>query len=343
MPVTCLYCPATSDKPFNEAEHVIPQSFGTFESREGNLTLHNVCSVCNGYFGRTLEQHFGRDSGDAFVRLMTGLKPAEEARQVGGRRLTFRVDEPGTEFHGSWVTLAYNPEQGIVMDAPPQVAFRSLVEPEWRWYRERDITAARLDEFRRCEFRIYGNPDDHARIMEKLKAAGCELSESLWSGLTDEQRDGGLAWVQVRYAIDDLVLRTVAKIAFNYLAKTTEQRVPGFVRRPEFDAIRQFIRHGTKPDWPVVEIEHKKMLLGDTRNYRITNGHLLGVSWPDPRSAPIGNVSLFNQITYLVRFTNQVPGIWWDLDCGHHFDVSRRRLSKLGSVNPLILGMIRRF
>ena len=57
---------------------------------------------------------------------------------------------------------------------------------------------------------------------------------------------------------------------------------------------------------------------------------------------PIGKESLFNQITYLVRFTNQVPGIWWDLDSGHHFDVSRRRLSKLGSVNPLMLGMIRR-
>src|SRR5438067_9415673 len=84
----CLYCPMSSEQPFREAEHVIPQAFGTFESREGNLTLHNVCPECNGFFGRSLEQHFGRDTGDAFLRLLTGLKPVEDASEVGGRRLT---------------------------------------------------------------------------------------------------------------------------------------------------------------------------------------------------------------------------------------------------------------
>lgn len=337
----CLYCPATSEQPFNEAEHVIPQAFGTFESREGNLTLHNVCPDCNGYFGRNLEQHFGRDTGDAFLRLLTGLKPVEDAAEVGGRRLTFRIDDRGSEYHDSWVTLAHNPEQGLVMDAPPQAAFRRADEAEWRWYRERDLTADRAEEFRKCQFRIYGSPDDHTRIAERLRTAGVEINDAIWTDVPEEDRRSSVSWVEVRYSIDDLVLRTVAKIAFNYLARVTEDRVRGFVKRPEFEEIRQFIRHGTKPAWNVVSISDKKMLLGDSRRFRITNGHLIGVSWPDPQRPPIGKVSLFNQITYVVQFSESPPGIWWELDSGHHFDIQSRRMSKLASVNPLLLSIRR--
>jgi hypothetical protein len=83
----CIYCPNESDKPFSKPEHVLPQAFGKFNSREGNLTPHNVCPECNAYFGRHLEQHFGRDTGDAFRRLLTGLKPMDEAECVSrGRR-----------------------------------------------------------------------------------------------------------------------------------------------------------------------------------------------------------------------------------------------------------------
>lgn len=333
----CIYCPTKSDKPFSKAEHVIPQAFGKFNSREGNLTLHNVCPECNAYFGQRLEQHFGRDTGDAFFRLLAGVKPAEEAAEVGGRRLTFRIDEPGTEFHGSWMTLVYDPEHQIAMDAPPQVAFRGPFEPEWRWYLERDLTIDRLPEFRKCQFRIFGPKEDIARILEKMRAIGVTVEQSTWTELSAETQHPKLETVEVRYAVDDIVFRAVAKIAFNYLTKMTEERVPGFVRREEFTEIRAFIRHGIKPNWNPVSIATGKMLLGDTRGYRITNGHLLGVSWPDPNKVPVGKVSLFNQITYVVQFTDRVPGIWWELDAGHHFDITTRAMSKLASVNPLVL------
>lgn len=116
-----------------------------------------------------------------------------------------------------------------------------------------------------------------------------------------------------------------------------EDRLPGFARREAFSAVRDYIRHGVKPDWDVVTLSDKRMLMGDTRAYRITNGPLLGVSWPDPRRVPIGKVSLFNQITYVVQFTDRVPGIWWEFDSGHHFDITTREMTKLLSVNPLLL------
>jgi hypothetical protein len=97
---TCLYCPATSEKPFSKAEHVLPKSFGKFESREGNLTLHNVCSECNAYFGRHLEQHFGRDTLDAYFRLLSGVNQRRRQPRSEGVALPSRSTSREPSFTG---------------------------------------------------------------------------------------------------------------------------------------------------------------------------------------------------------------------------------------------------
>jgi hypothetical protein len=336
----CIYCPNTSERPFSKAEHVLPQAFGKFDSREGNLTLHSVCPDCNSFFGRKLEQYFGRDTGDAFLRLLTGLKSADEASEIGGRRLTFRIDEPGSEHHGAWMTLAHSDEHGVVTQLLPQVGFRGTLETQWNWFRIWDLEPERSGEFRKRRFTILGTPEETATIVARLREIGVEIKEAIWNGDPDASQPPNATPVtlEIRYALDDVVLRTVAKIAFNYLTHVTQDRVPDFVYRPEFDALREFIRKGVQPSWDPVVVSSKKMLLGDTGQHRITGGHLLGVSWPHPRQVPIGKVSLFNEITYVVRFSGDVPGIWWDLDSGHIFDINRRVVAKMSSANPLILG-----
>jgi hypothetical protein len=336
MTVTaCLYCPATSDRPFPNSEHVLPQAFGKFTSREGNLTLRSVCPECNAYFGRHLEQHFCRDTGDALHRLQTGLKPIEEAREIGGRRLRGKIDRHGAEDDGAAVSLDYDPAHGVVVNTPPQVALRLLDQEGWTWFREQDITAEVIAAFRTSEYRIYGNADDRVRIVEKLRSVGYEI-ESMEIDAFEGEADG-LVPVSFLYTVDDVAFRTVAKIAFNYLAYSTEGRVPGFVRREEFAAIRAFIRHGTKPAWTPVSISSQKMLAVDTDEYQSTGGHLLGVSWPDAWESPVGEVSLFNEITYVVQFADRAPGIWWKLDSGHHFDIETRQIGRMGFLNPMVL------
>jgi hypothetical protein len=336
--VICLYCPNTNDGPFPDAEHVLPTSFGKFDSREGNLTLHNVCPECNGYFGRKLEQHFGRDTIDAYFRLLSGVKPAKDAAEVGGRRLTFSVEMPGSEFHGSWMTLAYDPDCEIVMEAPPQVAFRRRDEAEWRWYLERDLSEEKLQELRTSEFRIYGSEENSARILAKMRSIGLAPEQGAWTDISEQTRDPTFETVKIRYVIDEIVMRTVSKIAFNYLAWVTQERVRGLVRREEFAPIRAFIRHGTRPTWNVVGVGSATSDLGDTRKLRITSGHVLAVAWRDPRSIPVGNVSLFSQVTYVVHFTDRAPGVWWDLISGHYFDIQKHEVRKMVATNPLVLG-----
>jgi hypothetical protein len=335
--VTCLYCPATNDGPFPDAEHVIPKMFGKFDSREGNLTLHNVCPDCNGYFGRKLEQHFGRDTIDAYFRLLAGVKPAEEAAEVGGRRLTFRIEAPGSEFHGSWMSLAYIADRGMVMDAPPQVAVRRRDEMEWRWYLERDLTEERLPELRTSEYRIYGSHENATRILEKMRAIGLAPEPGQWTDISEQTNSPTFETLRIHYVIDELVMRTVAKIAFNYLTYVTEERVPGFVRRDEFATIREFIRQGTRPSWNVIDVRAENTDLGDTRGLRVTTGHVLAVVWPDPQTVPVGNVSLFNQVTYAVRFTDSVPGVWWDLFSAHYFDIQKHEVRKMVGTNTVLL------
>jgi hypothetical protein len=234
------------------------------------------------------------------------------------------------------MSLAYDPEQEIVMEAPAQVAFRRREETEWRWYLERDITKERLPEFRTCQFRAYGSAEGIARIAERMEAIGLPPKTSLWTDISNETKGPSFEMVKIRYEIDEVTLRTVAKISFNYLAWATEYRLPGFVRREEFAPIRTFIRHGTQPPWNPVSIGDGNVQLADTRT-KITTGHVLVVAWPDPRNSPVGNVSLFNQLTYIVRFTDRVPGIWWELDSGHYFNIKTRRVTKMTGVNPMVL------
>ena len=228
------------------------------------------------------------------------------------------------------MTLAYEPErESIVLEAPSQVAFRRRDETEWRWYLARDLTEERVPELRTSEFRIYGSQENAARIMEKMRAIGLAPEPGAWTDISEQTKDPTFETVRIRYVIDETVMRTVAKIAFNYLAWVSEPLVPGFVRREEFEPIRSFIRHGTRPSWNVVGVGAAAADLGDTRKLRITSGHVLAVAWPDPQMVPVSNVSLFNQVTYVVRLTERVPGIWWDLFSAHYFDIQKHQVRKM--------------
>src|SRR5712692_8469180 len=72
---TCLYCRFTGKGKFPK-EHVIPQSFGSFQH---NLTLGCVCDDCNNYFGKHLELEFARESAESIARFRHGLRDYESA------------------------------------------------------------------------------------------------------------------------------------------------------------------------------------------------------------------------------------------------------------------------
>src|SRR5690606_37182323 len=116
----CIYCqedhPAAS---YTKAEHVLPQSFGTFR---GNLTLRGVvCDLCNQYFGERLELYLARDTFEGQMRFKHGVKRAEEFKSVGqGGRVIVRSTEG--QFAGCYMLRYYSAEKKDIAVRPvPQV------------------------------------------------------------------------------------------------------------------------------------------------------------------------------------------------------------------------------
>lgn len=152
----------------------------------------------------------------------------------------------------------------------------------------------------------------------------------------DAQKPDTKITVEIIYTLDDVVLRTIAKISFNYVAYITRD-VPHFCLREEFDEVRRYIRYGEQPSRSLVLPSAKKILFGDTHDYRITRGHILNVVWPEPRADVVGQVSLFNNITYTVQLSSRPPGVWWELMQGHHFDLAAREIGEISAANRILI------
>src|SRR5438309_1350563 len=86
----CIYC--TAERVPRAREHVVPQAFGLFHH---NWTLDCVCADCNGYFSRELELALGRDSVEAYQRLVLGLREPADAAKLLNRRITMQVAQQG--------------------------------------------------------------------------------------------------------------------------------------------------------------------------------------------------------------------------------------------------------
>ncbi len=142
------------------------------------------------------------------------------------------------------------------------------------------------------------------------------------ASITDEgllpKQDGDKIWVEVKAMIDDKILRSAAKVAFNYLTKTAGI---SFVLPRAFDAIRCYIRYGVDPGYHIVRIDQHPILADDTVTTRHTNGHLITTGWSPDRRHIVGQVSLFNWATYRVSLARGFSGLWRELRSGHHFNI----------------------
>lgn len=219
----------------------------------------------------------------------------------------------------------------------PQVAFRPASGDAWVWLREHEITEEAVAPYRRhTEFRVFGTIEEMTRLQQRLEDLGVRPGDALFIEDPDANNPRARITVEIRATVDEIVLRTVAKIAFNYLAHIT-QEMPSFVLLEEFDEIRNYIRYGTAPNITIVRPSAKQILVGDTHEHRITRGHIVTVVWPEPRENVKGQVSLFNNITYNVRLSSRPPGIWWELVRGHHFDIEHHVIDEVSTANRFVI------
>jgi hypothetical protein len=139
--------------------------------------------------------------------------------------------------------------------------------------------------------------------------------------------EGAVMLVDHHFPIDLITRRAVAKIAFNYLASVAGSE---FALRSCFDDVRAFVRSGTLPDYPIMQVSYTPILFDDLPMQRQTNGHLLTVEWPASQDHILGQVTLFNVLTYAVLLTRKCSSLWRDIRQGYHFDIGE------GVVKPLL-------
>ena len=324
----CIYCRSTAASPsFGRPDHVLPKAFGRFRA---NLTTFHVCETCNQWFGDNLEVSFGRNSGEAIMRLLTGVKPASEAAEVGGHRVQMFAGD-GARFAGGRSVFTLAEDGRLIGSFTPQVAFQAASDQPLVFSSEEELTGQIVEQYESAECIIFAETEeDWERLTKRMTELGCHRQSSLWVR-PDTNLPLVLEPVRLNYRLDADVFRTIGKIAFNYLAHAAGT---SFCLAPDFDPFRRFVRYG-EGDWRMFfRLSQQPLLMDEIRfGIRETSGHLLTVEWLDSAPAPVGTVKLFNAVTYHVRFATSVTLLWRDIRSGHHFNIKKRSIEPITIVH----------
>ena len=325
----CVYCRnEKADEHFCKAEHILPKSFGRFEN---NFTLHGtVCDDCNQYFGDHLELVLARDSFEGHSRFAYGVKDPEEFRPFGrASRIVIKVCEGS--FSGAYAYREYCSEAADVILRPlPQIGFRDS-SGKYEYFLLDDIpTNQELREKGfdlKHERAIWGIAIDKEILCAKLLEKGIEFQHH-GDFVAPKQSESVLC--EVEGTIDQQICRAIAKIAFNYLLYWQS---PDFLLEADFDPTRRYIRYGEDPGYRLIAIRDQPILADEPVVGERRLGHLITSNWAGDGVSIVGQISIFNWITYCVSVVRDYAGIRRDVKRGHFFDVSNRRILELETRN----------
>ncbi len=288
------------------------------------LTLRSVCGDCNQYFGNNLELHFARETGESIVRFQHGLRDTTAGDP--GSRLTVRVKAPGPIF-GAKVLLALNAEaNGIDIIYLPQVGFAEENSEEWTWYLPHELASEIILALKTgsCVQYFYTSPAELEQLRARLRELGFPATRQLKKEIIPPQPE---MTARVTYLFDTIIRRCVAKIAFNYLAYVLNEDTR-LLLREDFDAVRDFIRHGMLAKHTIVAPIGSPRLTQESRSGSLVDGHMLGVGW-SARESILCNLSIFNAMTYQVALCRNYRGLWFALSSVHAFDLTTMEARKL--------------
>jgi hypothetical protein len=287
-----------------------------------NWVLTDVCDECNRIFGRELDLDLTRDGVEGYLRLETGQKPARGAKDLRNRRMTatWKVDGP---LDGARVLFGSTEDGDQILPIPPaQVHFRRPGE-DWVILTERELTpeaVAKAGAGTDVEVKVFAESGQLDRLRQKLNAVGFDLAET--GGMKDVAPEGHIE-VQMDFNVDTTARRAVAKIVFNYARKMLGADV---VRRPEFDMIRDFIRHGTEPR-QLVSVHDQSFLVGP--NESTSQTHAIGIEWFAQNRTLVGMLTFFHRITYGVFFLHSESDEWVNVRHRHLLDPFKRTIEPM--------------
>jgi len=280
----------------------MPQAFGVF--RPHNLLLRKeVCEDCNANFGEELEVKGTRASVEGIHRFTAAkLMGTDSFLKMPKGRVRWEVEDPG------WKDLKTHLEEGedgeVEIRYKPQVLV-TYEDGTKKTFLPEDITD--IGQFDKAKgYRAFiVSLEDAKVIREALGRVGVTPS---WGEIKEMPNDGTNTVSTTAYIVyDDITRRLMAKIVFNYLAYHAGG---SFVLKPEFDAIRRFIRYGEGKGEELVANTEEAFLQEEkgAAGWYLTDDHLVGVR-PSTAGGVLGDVAIFNLIHYHVLLSRTDAGL----------------------------------
>jgi hypothetical protein len=292
-PLVCIYCKETGKK-FSR-EHVIPQAFGKFGSR--TLVIHCVCQECNTFFSHEFEQAISYGSLEAIQRWKQGLKPMETRSKIDSRRINLKA-------RGGVV-------DGLRLD-PVTMTREEILQF--------DLT--------RAHKLVIWNPEQREEFDTEFRRLGYMTEKNAEPSKVDMPAGTKLSGTMT-VTIDIKTGRTMAKIAFNYLAYVCGA---DFALRPDFDIMRNYIRRGIKPPYDCMRVAgmEESARRGPLDKHV---GHFLILHAHDKGAIIYARVALFSGHTYHFALSKYFSSLFIPeplaSGIGHRFDIATKRTELL--------------
>lgn len=196
--------------------HIIPESLGN------NTTLNDgVCDECNVGINRDVEE--------PIIRSLAVLRSFFQLEGKRGERTRLRIE--ARYGSGTYVFSASSATEVLSR----AFVFRDFTDPNGL--------------ARRIAFVSF----NQAAIEDHQKRYAPRHLDAPLSQIPNENLRGLEFWVDFDFGVfaDARCLRMIAKIAFEWWCR---DRSPEFVTTYEYNDIRNYIRHGAEPDYPIVSV-----------------------------------------------------------------------------------------
>lgn len=322
----CIYCKNEIKAENASIEHVFPQAFGCPD----DWTINCVCRTCNNEFGKSLERYLAGDSIEGLWRLQKlGSRSKKPIRQTRIKIHLPNEDRYG-EFRGIIIYADFAKMDSLYL--PAQIlTLSSLGE---RKFTLLDKMADEDIKNVSGKFQVFThNEKEYTEATQRLQQLGKKLDDKINRlPATAINKDGKLE-VDTEAIIDAVIFRNIAKIAFNYLAKTKSAE---YVLDSKFDVVRNYIITGNKPTSKLVTIERGHILADETNKKYFLEGHIFTTETRG--STIISKISLTNMFNfYYVVHLGDLGPIWHDIKNGHAYSLKEDKIIPLFSPTYLTL------
>jgi hypothetical protein len=329
----CIYCRRSLAEQEFTREHVLSRAFGTFF--DAPVLQSTVCGACNQFFGDHLETRVARGAFEGLLRYQHGGKtPDRETLPL--RYVDFTLPR-GSTWAGVRLNLTWR-DGKLVVDLISQVALFDRETSQWVHFSDVEIEAGKVSHMKTVDTsnaRIYGrSTEDCDRLLALLARHGIGFGRLDDMNPPEGLFKGGDIEVDVTFTINKGIRRCMAKYSFNFLTLVCGV---AFVLERDFDTIRRFIRYGETPEYDLVRERLGPILQDDSATRRQNSDHLLTVDWAASGVDLVGQVSLFNSVTYTVSLARQYSGIWRPVRRGLHFNRRSRTVQPLQAVSSRLL------